>query len=192
MGKNKKGLVVILLLLLLITTVGFGGYYVYNEFLKEDNVETEAESKVTDKKTNYEEFVETAITNRVNEELKTLNHNEHYRIRITESGDVYVNSQVVETDVIKVFEVYADKSDVCDGNNRLVFIKEDGTLSALDIDSLDCGNEVVMITDFGNLTDIVKIYYVEDTLIFEYEPVGYVVYAKDINGNIFDITEDLI
>ena len=179
---NDRKLPIFLILALIILLLLLAGYYTYNEFLKTSNGNN---CQVT----NYKEFTKNMKNERVNEELKDM---KNYRIKISSSGNVYVNSQIVETGVIKTFDVKADQSNVCAGNNRLVFIKEDGTVSALDIDMLDCANEIKMITDFGKLRNVTKVYYKEVIAATEETPAKYFVYAIDIDKKITDITSYLI
>ena len=179
MRDNTKFSVIITLTLTILLLL-LGGYYTYNELLKSNDNSCQV--------TNYKQFTDNAKSERIDEELKSL---KNYRIRITDSGDIYVNSKVVETNVLKSFEVQAYKSDICEGNNRLIFIKEDGTLSALNIDLLDCTNEIKIIKDFGSIKNITRVYYRETEKANTNEPAGYSVYAMDIYGKVTNITKYL-
>lgn len=180
MGDGRK-LPVIITLTSVVLLLLLAGYYTYNEFLRTNNSNT---CQIT----NYKEFSENAKTQRLDEELKSI---KNYRINITKSGNVYVNSELIETNVLKSFEVQAYKSNVCDGNNRLIFVKEDGTISALNLDMLDCTNEIKLITDFGKLKNVIKVYYRETESATVNEPAGYSVYAMDIDGMVTNITKYL-
>lgn len=180
MGDKKESSVIITLVSIILMLL-LSGYYTYNELLKNNSANN---CQIN----NYKKFAENAKTERTDEDLKNLSN---YRIKITILGDVYVNSQLVEKNVLKAVEVYSSKSDVCNGNNRLVFIKEDGTITALDLDMLECTNEIKMITDFDKLKDVIKVYYKETKPSNGNEPATYSVYAIDIKRSVTEITEYL-
>ncbi len=122
-----------------------------------------------------------------------------YEVAQTSDGEVYVtveedytedniSNQLVESNVTKAFIVQAGMSDVGDGR-IIVFIKEDGTISALSMSYLLLRKEVVVEKNIGDLKNIVSVFYEKELSESEYEPPLYRCYALDEKGNKIEITE---
>ena len=104
--------------------------------------------------------------------------------------EVDAKDKSIATNVSSTAVVKAGQSDVCEGNTRLVFISKEGTLSYLDIDSLVCGKKI-SIKDVDGYKNIAAVYN-EEVKTNEYEPINYKVFARDKDGNVKEITKDLI
>lgn len=79
-------------------------------------------------------------------------------------------------------------ADICDGDSWVVYITASGTISALSIDSLDCGEEVKVI-NLPTLKEITEIYSVQSNV--QSETVNgtklYDIYAKNFKGETIKI-----
>jgi len=105
-------------------------------------------------------------------------------------SEVEAHSKSIATNVSNTAVVKAGQSDVCLGNSRLVFVSKEGTISYLNLDKLECGKEIV-VKDVDNYKNIAAVYS-EEKKVNDYEPILYKVFARDKDGNINDITNDLL
>ena len=195
MKQNNKVLI-ILCIILGIVVLGLGGYIVYDKFIA--NVDNQEDKQENKEKSEYEKFVEEEKAKRTGRILyeHSNNEDEYSKIEMTASGEIvvnadFINNSTVETKVLKAFEARFAMSDICMGNTSFVFIKEDGTLSALSLDSFECGKRIDLKTNLGNLKNIVEVYTQEDHPATEFEPPAYSTYAKDIDGKVININQYL-
>ena len=123
---------------------------------------------------------------------------EHDKIKIVyDSGkilvtapELYYKEEKIQIGVKSAVLVHVGQSDICEGNARLIFIMNDGSLSSLYIDDLVCGNKLRTNSYFDGLTNIVEVYD-KKVKTNDYEPYKYSVYAKDSKGNETDISKYL-
>lgn len=215
MENTKKGVPIWLVIIIGIICLG-AGYFVATSL--KDNKEVKQEEKAPDKgetipeekeeKTDWKKFVDQKISERKDATItqQCEQCSDKYTIELTKDGSVLLTTKLEpsldeeETEVFKynkkeIFknvilfaDVHASQSDICNGNEKVIVVKEDGSVSFLDMDSLICGHELVIKENIGTLKEIVEIKE-EKIKTNEYEPDYYKVIATDINGQTTDITE---
>ena len=119
------------------------------------------------------------------------------KVELNASGDALLTydgidakDKKIASNVSSTAIVHAGQSDVCEGNERLIFIMKDGSISYLNIDKLVCGSELEVKNNIGGYEDIAAVYD-EQKKVNDYEPVLYTVYARDKDGLIYNITDAL-
>ena len=166
----------------------------------------EKEFKVEEKSTNNSEKVDNKVkkvlfdtSSRENDTVEKVVITEDNRVLVTMTGEYLdKDSKTVKLDtkereiaqkVKSTSLVHVGMSDICEGNSKLMFILEDGTVSYLDIDELVCGHKIVVavVDGLSNITEITE----EKEQTNPYEPYKYTVYAKDKDGNKTDISSKL-
>lgn len=209
--KAKQGSKVLLVCLFFIVGVAGGivGYFISDKFLAKEEVKDVGNSDNKENSDNenkpaeqspYEKFLIAEIANRTEKEImKSDDEDSGYEIRLTKSGDVIANvkandgdkkdivDQVIESKVVKYFIVNVGMSDVGD-SRELVFIKEDGTITSISLGHLLISNEVKINKSY-TLKNITEVYDKVTTPTTEYEPAGYSVFVKDIEGKETNITK---
>lgn len=205
--KSKKGAKVLLICLFFIVGVAGGivGFFISDKFLFKnevkdvDNSDKKENSDNEKEQSPYDKFLASEIANRTDKEIMKDTEDSTYEILLTKSGDVIANvkangldgkdivDQVIESKVVKYFVVNVGMSDVGD-SRELVFIKEDGTVTSVALGRLLIANEVKINKSY-TLNSITEVYDKVTTPATEYEPAGYSVFAKDIDGAEVDITK---
>lgn len=206
--KQISKVLFIILVIIFAVAGGIGGYFISEKFLAKEEVKdvdnndkkenTENENKPVEQSP-YEKFLTSEIANRTEKVIKKSDDGDSgYEIRLTKSGDIIANvkadsedkkdivDQVIENKVVKYFIVNVGMTDVGIGE-ELVFIKEDGNITSVSLDRLLIANEVKINKSY-TLKNITEVYDKVTTPATEYEPAGYSVFAKDIDGKETDIT----
>ncbi len=111
------------------------------------------------------------------------------KILLTSPNLGYEEKEIL-SDVDTYFRTQVGQSDTCEGNTRIVFVMNDGTLSAMNIDALVCGKELKITSNLSNLKNIKEVYNKVQKI--SYEPDRYTVFAKDKNDKEYDITDALL
>ncbi len=109
-------------------------------------------------------------------------------VSITGDDKVNMNRKEVAHGVEKTFKVNVGKSDICEGNTRIILLDGEGAATFIDIDDLVCGHNLTVktIDGVGYITNI------EDkTVKYEGEPDGHEVYAVTKDGKKVDISDKL-
>ena len=129
-------------------------------------------------------------TSRNNSTVEKVELTTDNKVLVSITGDGYnVNRQQVAENVKNTSLVHAGQKNTCEGNARLMFILNDGTVSYLNIDQLVCGHKVVTakVNGLTNITEVTE----DKKQTNENEPYKYTVYAKDKDGKSTDITDKL-
>ena len=189
MEKKNTGFIIVIGFLSLLV-LGCGSYLVYDKFIAKDGAKEEDKTNQAEKSA-YEKFVDTAKSSRIE---STLYDNGDIKVKMTSIGEIVLDATFANAEnvsnVIKSFKV-SRGDDMCEGNTYFVFIKEDGTIAALSLDSLVCGNIVKLKNTFGGLTNIVEVYAEEVIPASDLEPAINEIYAKDIDGKVTSISSFL-
>lgn len=197
--EEKKNKYIWIIVILLIIILGLMGFICYDKFF---NVSTQ-DNNVVDQKDNNNvvdnEKEESIVIKEVLYDTSKYVGDTPVLVELTNTGkvlasftdkkDTFHDREVVFTDINKAALVHFGKSDVCEGNARLVFIMNDTTLSDLDIDMLVCGREIKTETNIAGLHGIVEVYEEEEENVPKYEPQGYRVFAKSTSDTVTEITD---
>ena len=194
--KNK-----VVIIILLILTLGLSGFIVYDKVIQKEAVKEF--SKCSDNNESENEIKIKEVLDKSMDE-----NNEGYIIELTDDNRVLVTlkgkggnggkdnniiRRQVLSDVSKSFIVRAGQSDMCAGNTKMMFILNDGSVAYIDIDMLDCGQTIKVLSNVFDLENIVDITQ-EETKGKCYdntdycEPVISKVFVTDKNGNKTEIT----
>ncbi len=89
------------------------------------------------------------------EEDNTAMTNTKYVIKWKSDGSVVVNlgdeEKTIASNVTKYYTFYVGIPDLCTGNEMLIFESDNKIISALDMDSLVCGEEISILDDFNGI-----------------------------------------
>ena len=216
--ETKKGIGALGIFLIVLLCVGItapSAWYLGKKMGEKDN-----QQQVDNKNNNVQKESNNNTNNNTKKDVvkEVLFDNTSYGndvvdiVELTEDGKILVTikgnrlddkKEVIKEEIInsvnKTYKVHAGESDVCEGNSRLMFIMNDGTISYLDIDQLVCGDDIVTANNIANLKDIVEItekitpgkcekFDNQDWCL----PDHHDVYALDKSGNQTDITNFLI
>ena len=198
--QNKSSYVIIIIMAVVIVVLCFAlGWFMGGKAINKDNAEEKTNQVTNENQTkgnSYSDFVQTTKEARTNETIINETMGDYnLKIELASNGDVILNYNSVYQDkqiannILKAFVVNSGQSDIGD-NRSVVMIKEDGTLIALRFDYLIFNDEIKLITDFNNLKEVVDV-YTESNKSNDYEPLTYTNYAKDLNNQVYDITNYL-
>ena len=209
----KKEKIIIALLTIALIVCLVGGYFIYdnlnqkNKDLSTKINELEEKIKSTtsgNSKENtseepsaktYQDYLNNLMSNTKDETLWE-NYDSSIKISLSKTGTLTYKapflkngSSSVDTKVAYSKQV-TKGGDICDGDSWVVYITASGTISALSIDSLDCGEEVKTI-NLPTLKEITEIYFVQSNL--QGDAVDgtklYDVYAKTFSGETIKIND---
>lgn len=195
--KVNSNLLSIIIIILLVVLIGMGGVLIYNN--KNNNNGNENNKFEENRDVNiYKDFVNKFKLNRgqninriddvsINDELGigsiTINNNGDVELGLTDESlstkygrNYKLMSNVLTADVLECGN---------GGFRSIIFIKEDGTLAAIDAFTLINNKEIKLITDFGNAKNIIDV-------IQTSEFNAMTIKAIDIYGNVYDLTNYLI
>ena len=181
---KKTNLLIIPLVFFIILSFILGSFIVYDKLIREEDDNKLVETNISKKSSKLIILSDNCSVN--DTDCKK------YEVVQTSDGEVYVTveesdaednitNQLVESIVTKSFIVQAGMSDIGDGR-IVVFIKEDGTISALSMSYLLLSKEVVVEKNIGDLKNIVSVFYEKELSESEYEPPLYRCYALDKLG----------
>ena len=99
---------------------------------------------------------------------------------------------VVETNVIKFYQIHVGQSDICNGNEWFILEKNDHSIIAFSSDDFICGDKITTknITEELKKLDItsLKKVYENKEFVNEYEPYNYQVFAINQDDKLVDIS----
>lgn len=206
-GNNK---LVWVLVFFIVLSLSLGSYVIYDAFIakdevkddvKDDDKKKENDENKPEEQTPYEKFISEEKNKREAKVIYKSDEKETdpYEIRLTANGEVYadvkailedrkdITNELLENQVVKYFIVDVGRRDTGFGQN-IVFLKEDGSISTVSLDTLLLLNKIDVVKNVGSLKNIVDVYSKVTTPATEFEPAGYSVYAKDIDGKETDIS----
>ena len=112
-----------------------------------------------------------------------------YADAVDEETEFNIKRKEVATDVVKTYTFNVGKSDVCEGNKRIIFVHKDNTASYIDIDTLVCGHEIV-VKKLDGIKNIDK--FEEKVTKIKGEPDGHQIFVVTKDGKKTDITDKLL
>lgn len=209
----KKEKIIITLLTIALIVCLVGGYFIYdnlnqknkdlstkiNELEEKIKSTTSANSKENTSEEPsakiYQDYLNDLMSNTKDETLWE-NYDSSVKISLSKTGTLKYKapflkngSSSVDTKVAYAKQV-TKGADICDGDSWIVYITTSGTISALSIDSLDCGEEVKVI-NLPTLKEITEIYSVQSNL--QGDTVDgtklYDIYAKTFKGETIKIND---
>lgn len=99
---------------------------------------------------------------------------------------------VVETNVIKFYQIHVGQSDICNGNEWFILEKNDHSIIAFSSDDFICGDKITTknITEELKKLDItsLKKVYENKEFVNEYEPYNYQAFAINQDDKLVDIS----
>lgn len=207
----KKEKIIITLLTIALIVCLVGGYFIYDNLnqknkdlsTKINELEEKIKSPTSDNsKENtseepfaktYQDYLNNLMSNAKDETLWE-NYDSSIKISLSKTGTLTYKapfikngSSSVDTKVAYAKQV-TKGADICDGDSWIVYITASGTISALSIDSLDCGEEVKTI-NLPTLKEVTEIYSVQSNLQSETADGTklYDIYAKTFSGETIKI-----
>ena len=190
--KKKSVLPLLIIIILLVGGAAFGGYYVGAHVLTKNNNQEKKESN--DNKTSEDNK---SSDEKKDDEKKELLNSKGIKVELDKNGEVFLTYTEVDAEnksIVSNVKTYllvqAGQSDVCEGNKRLLFVLNDGTVSSLNIDSLVCGKKLVVDNKLANLNNVVAI---RDSLENSgvNEPENHYIYAQTSDSKEYNITKVL-
>lgn len=207
----KKEKIIITLLPIALIVCLVGGYFIYDNLnqknkdfsTKINELEEKIKSTTSDnsKETpneepsakTYQDYLNDLMSNAKDENLWE-NYDSSVKISLSKTGTLTYKapflkngSSSVDTKVAYAKQV-TKGADICDGDSWIVYITTSGTISALSIDSLDCGEEVKTI-NLPTLKEVTEIYSVQNNV--QGDAVDgtklYDIYAKTFSGETIKI-----
>ena len=106
-----------------------------------------------------------------------------------EETEFNIKRKEVATDVVKTYTFNVGKSDICEGNKRIIFVHKDNTASFIDIDDLVCGHKIV-VKKLDGISNIDK--FEDKVTKTKGEPDGHQIYVITKDGKKTDITDKLL
>lgn len=209
----KKEKIIITLLTVALIVCLVGGYFVYDN-LNQKNKElstkiNELEEKIKsttgdNSKENtseepsaktYQDYLNALMSNAKDETLWEDKYND-IKIQISKSGTLTYKAPFLKNGEGSIAGkiAYAKKvtkgADICDGDSWVIYITSSGTVSALSIDNLDCGEEVKTI-NLPTLKEVTEIYSVQNNVQSETADGTklYDIYAKTFSGETIKIND---
>lgn len=195
----KKNMVPLIIIMVLLIGIGIGvGYY----FGTKGN--GGSSSTNTSDKNSKNSGKDNNNTNNTDNDDKQNSENKKelynasgIKVELDENGEAFLSYAEIDADnksivsnVKSYLLVQAGQSDVCEGNKRLLFVLNDGTVSSLNIDSLVCGKKLEVKNKIANLNNVVAI---RDSLEKSgtNEPENHVIYAQTSDSKEYNITKVL-
>lgn len=209
----KKEKIIITLLTIALIVCLVGGYFIYDNLnqknkdlsTKINELEEKIKSTTSDNsKENtseepsaktYQDYLNNLMSNAKDETLWE-NYDSSIKISLSKTGTLTYKapflkngSSNVDTKVAYAKQVTRG-ADICDGDSWIVYITTSGTISALSIDSLDCGEEVKIIS-LPTLKEVNEIYSVQSNLQGDAVDGAklYDIYAKTFSGETIKIND---
>lgn len=209
----KKEKIIITLLTIALIACLVGGYFIYDNLnqknkdlsTKINELEEKIKSTTSDnskENTNeepsaktYQDYLNNLMSNAKDETLWE-NYDNSVKISLSKTGTLTYKapflkngSSNVDTKVAYAKQV-TKGADICDGDSWVVYITASGTISALSIDSLDCGEKVKTI-NLPTLKEITEIYSVQSNLQGDAVDGAklYDIYAKTFSGETIKIND---
>ena len=209
----KKEKIIITLLTIALIACLVGGYFIYdnlnqkNKDLSTKINELEEKIKPTTSENlkentseepfakTYQDYLNDLMSNAKDENLWE-NYDSSVKISLSKTGTLTYKapflkngSSSVDTKVAYAKQVTRG-ADICDGDSWIVYITASGTISALSIDSLDCGEEVKTI-NLPTLKEVTEIYSVQNNVQSETADGTklYDIYAKTFSGETIKIND---
>ena len=209
----KKEKIIITLLTIALIACLVGGYFIYdnlnqkNKDLSTKINELEEKIKSTtsgNSKENtseepsaktYQDYLNNLMSNTKDETLWE-NYDSSIKISLSKTGTLTYKapflkngSSSVDTKVAYAKQV-TKGADICDGDSWVVYVTTSGTIFALSIDSLDCGEEVKTI-NLPTLKEVTEIYSVQNNVQSETADGTklYDIYAKTFSGETIKIND---
>lgn len=209
----KKEKIIITLLTIALIVCLVGGYFIYdnlnqkNKDLSTKINELEEKIKSTtsgNSKENtseepsaktYQDYLNNLMSNTKDETLWE-NYDSSIKISLSKTGTLTYKapflkngSSSVDTKVAYAKQV-TKGADICDGDSWVVYVTTSGTIFALSIDSLDCGEEVKTI-NLPTLKEVTEIYSVQNNVQSETADGTklYDIYAKTFSGETIKIND---
>lgn len=207
----KKEKIIITLLTMALVACLVGGYFIYDNLnqknkdlsTKINELEEKTKSTTTDNsKENtseepstktYQDYLNDLMSNTKDETLWE-NYDSSIKISLSKTGTLTYKAPFLKNGSSSVDKkiAYAKQvtkgADICDGDSWVVYITASGTISALSIDSLDCGEEVKVI-NLPTLKEITEIYSAQSNI--QGDAVDgtklYDIYAKTFKGETIKI-----
>lgn len=215
--KGNIGLIIIVIVVFIIS--GVIGFYLGGKLAdKEDKVvekdnnsgnnqKDNEENKDKEEQKNYQTILSEMKKERKDQVIISYEDEEDgidsYNVRLTQDGQVIanvkttatdhektLNNEIIESNVVKYFVVNVGMRDVGDGR-AIIFIKENGEISSIDVGYLVISAEV-KVKRHDSLKNIVEFIQKEIPPANEYEPINYQVYAKDMDGKETNITDSIL
>ena len=209
----KKEKIIITLLTIALIVCLVGGYFIYdnlnqkNKDLSTKINELEEKIKSTTSENlkentseepsakTYQDYLNDLMSN-VKDETLWENYDNSVRISLSKTGTLTYKapflkngSSSVDTKVAYAKQV-TKGADICDGDSWVVYVTTSGNIFALSIDSLDCGEEVKIIS-LPTLKEVTEIYSVQSNL--QGDAVDgtklYDIYAKTFSGETIKIND---
>ncbi len=188
-----------------------GGYFIYDNLnqknkdlsTKINELEEKTKSTIRDNsKENtseepstktYQDYLNDLMSNTKDETLWD-NYDSSIKISLSKTGTLtykapFLKNSSSSVDKKIAYAIQVTKgADICDGDSWVVYITASGTISALSIDSLDCGEEVKVI-NLPTLKEITEIYSAQSNI--QGDAVDgtklYDIYAKNFKGETIKI-----
>lgn len=209
----KKEKIIITLLTIALIVCLVGGYFIYdnlnqkNKDLSTKINELEEKIKSTTSENlkentseepsakTYQDYLNNLMSNAKDETLWE-NYDSSIKISLSKTGTLTYKapflkngSSSVDTKVAYAKQV-TKGADICDGDSWVVYVTTSGTIFALSIDSLDCGEEVKIIS-LPTLKEVTEIYSVQNNVQSEAADGTklYDIYAKTFSGETIKIND---
>lgn len=203
-NKTRNNLLMYIIIILIIILMGIGGILVYNDKDNECDVnnniienEVVEENKDNKNEVVYKNYVENFKLNR----NQTINRIDDVSIndklgisslRISNNGDafLYLDNSDLISKYGRNYKVMSNvlTADVLEFGNggfrSIIFIKEDGSLTAIDSSLLINNKEIKLIDYFGNIKNIIDIIQTSDS-------EQMTITAIDIYGNAYNLIDYL-
>lgn len=209
----KKEKIIITLLTIALIACLVGGYFIYdnlnqkNKDLSTKINELEEKIKPTTSENlkentseepfakTYQDYLNDLMSNAKDENLWE-NYDSSVKISLSKTGTLTYKAPFLKNGISSVDTkvAYAKQvtrgADICDGDSWIVYITTSGTISALSIDSLDCGEEVKTI-NLPTLKEVTEIYSVQNNVQSETADGTklYDIYAKTFSGETIKIND---
>lgn len=209
----KKEKIIITLLTIALIVCLVGGYFIYDNLnqknkdlsTKINELEEKIKSTTSDnskENTNeepsaktYQDYLNNLMSNTKDETLWE-NYDSSVKISLSKTGTLTYKAPFLKNGESSIAGkiAYAKQvtkgGDICDGDSWVVYITASGTISALSIDSLDCGEEVKTI-NLPTLKEVTEIYSVQNNVQSETADGTklYDIYAKTFSGETIKIND---
>ena len=207
----KKEKIIITLLTIALIVCLVGGYFIYdnlnqkNKDLSTKINELEEKIKSTTSENlkentseepsakTYQDYLNDLMSNTKDETLWE-NYDSSIKISLSKTGTLTYKAPFLKngSSSVDTKAAYAKQvtkgADICDGDSWVVYVTTSGTISAVSIDSLDCGEEVKTI-NLPTLKEVTEIYSIQNNV--QGDAVDgtklYDIYAKTFSGETIKI-----
>lgn len=202
-SKNNGNWIIIAILIIII--IALVGYMVYDKIIvnkntsnnvinSESNNETNNNANESNKNNQQPSIESNSEIDNSNDLViyndKYLAPDEFYKVSLRYSKDnnlaiLLINDKEYLDNIAEYF-VVNNGGDICAGNEHIVFLLNDGTISGLNVDDMICGNKITIENNISSLKNVVNVY---KSLVScnENEPCFYNVFAQTKDGTSIQI-----